>query len=200
MSVLQYNSKFSLKRFKTPRYVGILERPVQFDQRGHLSLESCSVRLHSKSHQKSFKCQNLFTNWHLELLGGGQLKKTPCKIQHHKWVIPSIMVSHCAEKRGRKGGSILMLRHASATVSVTLLCNTNTRQKQDKYNTDTRQLQYKYNASNSVARQFNPPSLLLCSDSVLFVLLPFPPLTRWLNIGRLFRRNKYTNIQIHEYK
>ena len=25
-----------------------------------------SVRLHSKSHQKSSKCQNLLTGWHLE--------------------------------------------------------------------------------------------------------------------------------------
>ena len=29
-----------------------------------------SIRLHSKSHQKSSKCQNLITGWHLELLGG----------------------------------------------------------------------------------------------------------------------------------
>ena len=27
--------------------------------------------------QKSYKCQNLFTSWHLELLGGG-LKNTLC--------------------------------------------------------------------------------------------------------------------------
>ena len=36
-----------------------------------------SVRLHSKSYQKSSKCQNLLTGWHLELLGGDQLKKHP---------------------------------------------------------------------------------------------------------------------------
>ena len=41
-------------------------------------LKVLSVRLHSKSHQKSSKCQNLLTGWHLELLGGGELKKTPC--------------------------------------------------------------------------------------------------------------------------
>ena len=34
-------------------------------------LKVLSVRLHSKSHQKSSKCQNLLTGWHLEFLGGG---------------------------------------------------------------------------------------------------------------------------------
>ena len=34
-----------------------------------------SVRLHSKSHQTNSKCQNLLTGWHLEILGGDQLKK-----------------------------------------------------------------------------------------------------------------------------
>ena len=38
-------------------------------------LKVLSVRLHSKSHQKSSKCQNLLTGWHLELLGGGRVKK-----------------------------------------------------------------------------------------------------------------------------
>ena len=54
-----------------------------------------SVRLHSKSHHKSPKCQNFLTGWYLEffgghqfwyfnffpylwILGGHQLKKTPC--------------------------------------------------------------------------------------------------------------------------
>ena len=32
--------------------------------------DKISVRLHCKSHQKSSKCQNLFTGWHLEFLGG----------------------------------------------------------------------------------------------------------------------------------
>ena len=36
-----------------------------------------SVRLNSKSHQKSSKCQNLLTDWHLELFGRNQLKNTP---------------------------------------------------------------------------------------------------------------------------
>ena len=38
-------------------------------------LKVLSVRLHSKSHQKSSKCQNLLTEWHLELFGRNQLKK-----------------------------------------------------------------------------------------------------------------------------
>ena len=33
-----------------------------------------SVRLHSESHQKISKCQNLLTSWHLEILGGGAVK------------------------------------------------------------------------------------------------------------------------------
>ena len=36
------------------------------------TLKVLSVRLHSKSHQKSSKCQNLLTGWHLEFLGGYQ--------------------------------------------------------------------------------------------------------------------------------
>ena len=37
-----------------------------------------SIRLHSKSHQKSSKCQNLLTGWHfLELFGRNQLKNNP---------------------------------------------------------------------------------------------------------------------------
>ena len=86
-------------------------------------------------------------------------------IQHHKWWIPSIMVSHCAEEReGRKGGSILMLRHASATVSVTLFCNTNTRQIQHKYKTITKQIPC---ANDSAARQ----SKLCCSALILLSLV-----------------------------
>ena len=35
--------------------------------------------LHSKTHQKRFKCQNLLTSWHLEFLRGYQWRrKTPC--------------------------------------------------------------------------------------------------------------------------
>ena len=41
-------------------------------------LKVLSVGLHSKSHQKSSKCQNLLTGWHLEFLGGYQWKKSPC--------------------------------------------------------------------------------------------------------------------------
>ena len=37
-----------------------------------------SVRLHSKSHQKSSKCQNLVTEKNLWFFRGSQLKKTPC--------------------------------------------------------------------------------------------------------------------------
>ena len=37
-----------------------------------------NIRLHSKSHQKSSKCQNLITDWHLEVFGLDQLKKAPC--------------------------------------------------------------------------------------------------------------------------
>ena len=33
-------------------------------------LKVLNIRSHSKSHQKSSKCQNLLTSWHLELLGG----------------------------------------------------------------------------------------------------------------------------------
>ena len=36
-----------------------------------------SIRLHSKSHQKSSKCQNLLTSWHLELFGGTSQKTHP---------------------------------------------------------------------------------------------------------------------------
>ena len=36
------------------------------------------VRLHSKSHQKSSKCQNLLTGWHLEKSCQDQLKNAPC--------------------------------------------------------------------------------------------------------------------------
>ena len=43
-------------------------------------LKVLSVRLQSKSYQKSSKCQNLLTGWHLGFLGGHQLKKTPCTI------------------------------------------------------------------------------------------------------------------------
>ena len=42
-------------------------------------LKVLSVRLHSKSHPKSSKCQNLLTGWHLEFLGGYQWKKPPCR-------------------------------------------------------------------------------------------------------------------------
>ena len=48
-------------------------------------LKVLSVRLHSKSHQKSSKCQDLLTGWHLELLGGHQLKKTPCNFESNEW-------------------------------------------------------------------------------------------------------------------
>ena len=41
-------------------------------------LKVLSVRLHSKSHQKSSKCQNLLTEKNLWFLGGSQLKKSPC--------------------------------------------------------------------------------------------------------------------------
>ena len=41
-------------------------------------LKVLSVRLHSKSHPKSSKCQNLLTGWHLKFLGGYQWKKPPC--------------------------------------------------------------------------------------------------------------------------
>ena len=37
-----------------------------------------SIRLHSKSHQKSFKCQSLLTDWYVELIGWNHLKKAPC--------------------------------------------------------------------------------------------------------------------------
>ena len=39
-------------------------------------LKVFSVRLHSKSHQKSSKCQNLLTGWHF--FRGAPVKKTPC--------------------------------------------------------------------------------------------------------------------------
>ena len=39
-----------------------------------------SIRLHSESHQKSSKCQNLLADWHLELFRRNQLKKTPCSL------------------------------------------------------------------------------------------------------------------------
>ena len=41
-------------------------------------LRVLSVSLQSKSYQKSSKCQNLLTGWHLGFFGGHQLKKTPC--------------------------------------------------------------------------------------------------------------------------
>ena len=40
------------------------------------------VRLHCKSHQKSFKCQDLLTGWHLELLGGPSEKRHPVHYIH----------------------------------------------------------------------------------------------------------------------
>ena len=44
-------------------------------------LKFLSVRLHSKCHQKSSKCQNLLTGKNLWFLGGSQLKKkTPCTL------------------------------------------------------------------------------------------------------------------------
>ena len=41
-------------------------------------LKVLSVRLHSISHQKSSKCQNLLTEKKLVIFRGHQLKKTPC--------------------------------------------------------------------------------------------------------------------------
>ena len=38
-------------------------------------LKVLSVRLQSKSYQKSSKCQNLLTGWHVGFLGGHQFKK-----------------------------------------------------------------------------------------------------------------------------
>ena len=35
-------------------------------------LKVLCVGLHSKSHKKSFKCQNLLNGWHLDFLGGYQ--------------------------------------------------------------------------------------------------------------------------------
>ena len=46
----------------------------------YLPQKVLSVRLHSKSQQKSSKCQNLLTSWHLEFLGGYQLKKHPVQV------------------------------------------------------------------------------------------------------------------------
>ena len=50
-------------------------------------LKVLSVRLHSKSHQKSSKCQNFLTNKNLWFLGGSQLKKSPCML-HSSLRIP----------------------------------------------------------------------------------------------------------------
>ena len=48
------------------------------------TLKVLSVRLHSKSHQKSSKCQNLLTGWHLEKSCKDQFKKPPCIINFVK--------------------------------------------------------------------------------------------------------------------
>ena len=53
--------------------------PLQWARDKVLSFQWLLYRLDSKSHQKSSKCQNLLTGWHLELLGGPQLKETTCK-------------------------------------------------------------------------------------------------------------------------
>ena len=53
-----------------------------------------SIRLHSKSHQKSSKCQNLLTDWHLELFGRDQLKETPCRL-HLLALVASIRLILC---------------------------------------------------------------------------------------------------------
>ena len=37
-----------------------------------------SIRLHSKFHQKSSKCQKFLTDWHLDISGRDHSKKTPC--------------------------------------------------------------------------------------------------------------------------
>ena len=55
-------------------------------------LKVLSVRLHSKSHQKSSKCQNLLTGWHLEFLGGTSEKKNhPVDFQSSHHLLPELL-------------------------------------------------------------------------------------------------------------
>ena len=52
-----------------------------------------SVRLHSKSHRKSSKCQNLLTSWHLELFGGTSNKKLPCILLFREdWITRVVVI------------------------------------------------------------------------------------------------------------
>ena len=129
-------------------------------------------------------------------------------IQYHKcWGHRT--VSHCAESRW-KGGSILMFRDASASISLGQLCNRNTLQIIcNKYKANTRQIQNKYSANNSKTYIV---LLWVFSFSCFLLRLSQEDLTMVLanctlgddsgdrNTQIQIQKYKNTKIQIHKYK
>ena len=91
----------------------------------------------------------------------------PDIIQYHKYWSHS-MVSHCAEPRW-KGGSILMFRDASCSISLGL-------QIQGKHKKNTAQIKHKYK-TNTARRIVRHCNLYCFALILLFLFLPPPPLT-----------------------